>query len=78
MSHVGVTKFQTQNILYGDEKITSCGGKNKTPRHSSFIARKELTLADRSLEKLLHSTNCQVLLSCSVFGSYGPCANLPL
>jgi hypothetical protein len=34
--------------------------------------------ADSSQEKRLNSKNCQVLLSCAVFGSYGLFANLPL
>jgi len=52
--------------------------QNKRPDHVTVIAHRALTLADRSQEKLLRSTNCQVLFSCSVIGSYGPCGNLPL
>jgi hypothetical protein len=59
-------------------KHSYSGGENKTPDHASVTAQKELTLADQSQEKLLKSTNCQMLLSCTVIGSYGPCANLPL
>jgi hypothetical protein len=71
---------QTVNTKYlcSDEKITSCGGKDKTPANASVIARKALMLADSSQEKLLNSINCQVLLSCFVFGSYGLFVNLPL
>jgi hypothetical protein len=77
LSHVAVTKLYTK-YLYSDEKITSCGGQNKTPDHASVIAQKALMLADRSQEKLLNSTNCQVLLSCAVlaFLPTYPCSQL--
>jgi len=55
-----------------------CGVKNETTDQASVIAHRPMTLADRSQEKLLKSTNCQVLLSCAVIGSYGPCASLHL
>jgi len=48
------------------------------PPHASVLAHRALTLADRTQEKLLKSTNCQVLLSCAVNGSYGPCVNVRL
>jgi hypothetical protein len=76
MSHVAVTKHKT--FYTAIKKITSCGGKNNTPHHASVIAHKALILADRSQEKSLNSTNYQVLLTCAIFGRYGPFANLPL
>jgi len=50
-------------------KYTSCGVKNENTNHASIIVHRPLTLADRSQEKLLKSTNFQVLLFCAVIGS---------
>ena len=55
-----------------------CGVKNETTDQASVIAHRPMTLSGRSQEKPLKSSNCQMLLSCAVIGSYGPCAILNL
>jgi hypothetical protein len=57
---------------------TSKAGKEKISNHIPLTVHTALTLAHSSLEKILNSTACQVLLSGGISKDYDRFANLPL
>jgi hypothetical protein len=48
LSHLAVTKLQTQNAFLQRWKNTSCNIKYETPSNASVITHEPLTFADRS------------------------------